>query len=59
MLKIITRVLAKGTDNERHFYLDQDGKWIRNAEFAFQFEEAEANKRVRRIPHALIEDAPP
>lgn len=59
-MKRITRTITqrnyeRGEDVSVTFYLDQNGHWTRDQALAGAFEDAEAEQRVRRIPHAELE----
>lgn len=54
-MKRITRVTHAGVNVGERVWLDQFGHWTRDEAQAFAFDDDEAAKRVRRIPHAELE----
>jgi hypothetical protein len=52
-MKRITRNIRNG---QEQVWLNQDGHWTNKPEEAFEFEDADASKRLKRIPHATLED---
>jgi hypothetical protein len=54
-MKRITRTTRAGTNVGERVWLDASGHWTRDVAQAFAFEDDEASKRVRRIPHAEVE----
>lgn len=59
-MKQITRLgpddpLANLKERER-FWLNQDGRWERDRAQAFAFDDAEAARRLRRLPRAIAID---
>jgi hypothetical protein len=55
-MKRITRVTHAGHDKGARVWLDQFGHWTRDESLAFEFSDDEANRRVKRIPHAELDD---
>jgi hypothetical protein len=55
-MKRITRTVH-GSDSR--VWLDQFGHWTHDEELAFEFDDAEAAKRLKRIPHAEAIDPKP
>lgn len=56
-MKRITRTMrtSRHSGVEERVWLDKDGHWTRNVEHAGEFEDDDASRRVRRIPHAELE----
>lgn len=52
MKKRITRQIDAGPDTGQRVWLDQYGHWTKDEKLAFEFDEDEAAKRIKRIPHA-------
>lgn len=55
-MKRITRTIP-GDESGARVWLDQYGHWTRDETRAFEFPDAEANERIKRIPHAVTADA--
>lgn len=54
-MKRITRTTNQAGNR---VWLDQFGHWTPTERFAFEFDEEEAVRRAKRIPHAEVVDAP-
>ncbi len=54
-MKRITRVTRAGSNVGERVWLDANGHWTRDVAQAGEFDDDEASKRVRRIPHAEVE----
>jgi hypothetical protein len=56
-MKRITRLIRAGDEAGARVWLDGNGSWTKDPDQAFEFEDAEAEKRLKRLPHAETEDA--
>lgn len=57
-MKRITRLINAGPDKGTRVWLNQFGSWTTDEGQAFVFDNIDAEKRVKRLQHASIEDAP-
>jgi hypothetical protein len=58
-MKRISRITHAGAEKGTRVWLDQWGHWTRDEALAHSFPDDEANKRIKRIPHATVEDVAP
>lgn len=57
-MKRITRKINAGPDKGKRVWLNQFGSWTLDEGQAFVFDDVDAERRVKRLQHASIEDAP-
>lgn len=57
-MKRITRLINAGPDKSTRVWLNQFGSWTKDEGHAFVFDDVDAEKRLRRLPHAALTDPP-
>jgi hypothetical protein len=56
-VKRITRTIRNLTREEpERVWLDQYGHWTKDEALAFEFSDDEASRRIKRIPHATLDE---
>lgn len=57
-MKRITRLINAGPDKGSRVWLNQFGSWTADEGQAFVFDDADATKRLKRLPNASLTDPP-